>query len=123
MKAGYLKLLSMTGLALLLLAVAVGCSGAAGPPETETDFTGFITEIYPGDPGQILAEFDNGEWVDKYVVTIKDDTEIFRQVGEDYLEADFGALETGQAVEIWFSGPVKESFPMQVDAAQVVILE
>ncbi len=121
MKARFLRIFTLAAGMVLLLAVVVGCAGAK-PLETPADFTGQITEVYPGDPGRFLAEFDNGEWVDKYVVTITEATNIFRQDGESYTEAAFDSLEAGQTVAIWFSGPVKESYPMQVDAGQIVIL-
>ena len=61
--------------------------------------------------------------VDKYMVTIKDETLIFKQDGEKRRQVAFGALETTQRVQIWFSGPILESFPMQGTARQVVVTE
>lgn len=117
----YLRRLALFGLLIILLAVVFSCASSAKPLETEADFTGFITEIDPGDPGRILAESHADKIVDKYWVTIKDETLIFQQDGESYLQTDFKAFENKQWVRIWFDGPVKESFPMQVDASQVVI--
>ncbi len=95
--------------------------------QTEADFTGFITEIHPIGKedilGQILVESQADKLVDKYMVTIKDETLIFGQDGENRRQIAFEALETKQRVQIWFSGPIMESFPMQGTARQVVVTE
>jgi len=95
--------------------------------ETEADFTGFVTEIHPigkgATLGQILVESHTDKLVDKYMVTIKDETQIFEQEGEERSQVAFEALETRQRVQIWFSGPIRESFPMQGTAQQVVIIK
>ena len=98
---------------------------APKPLQTEADFTGFITEIHPigkeDTIGQILVGSD--KLGDKYMVTIKDETLIFKQDGENRRQVAFEELETKQRVQIWFSGPIMESFPMQGTAQQVVIIE
>ena len=59
--------------------------------------------------------------VSRYIVTITDETLIFRQDGDNLRQADIKAFENKQWVEIWFTGPVMESFPVQATAGQVVI--
>jgi len=53
----------------------------------EADFTGFITEIHPIEKkdtlGQILVESQVDKLVDKYMVTIKDETLLFQQDGRN----------------------------------------
>ncbi len=102
-------------------------NSAPKPLQTEADFTGWVTEIHPigdkGTLGQILIESHADKIVDKYMVTIKDETLIFKQDGENRRKVAFAALETQQRVQIWFSGPIMESFPMQGTARQVVITE
>jgi len=60
---------------------------APKPLQTEADFTGFITEIHPagkeGTLGQILVESHADKLVDKYIVTVKDETLILKQDGEN----------------------------------------
>jgi len=123
----YIRLFGLLGLLIVLMAVAVDCSSTAKPLETEADFTGFITEIHPigekGILGQILVESHADKLVDKYMVTIKDETQIYEQDGDELRQAAFDALETKQRVQIWFSGPIMESFPMQGTAQQVVIIK
>jgi len=102
-------------------------NSAPKPLQTEADFTGWVTEIHPigdkGRLGQILVESHADKIVDKYMVTIKDETLILQQDGENRYEVDFEALETKKQVQIWFSGPIMESFPMQGTAKQVVIIK
>jgi len=123
----YIRLFGLLGLLIVLMAVTVDCSSTAKPLETEADFTGFITEVHPigrGDTlGQILVEAPADNFIDKYMVTIKDETLIFEQDGEELRQVTFEALETTQQVQIWFSGPIMESFPMQGTAQQVVIIK
>ncbi|MFC1945823.1 DUF3221 domain-containing protein [Chloroflexota bacterium] len=114
-------------LLILVTFVAVGCTSAPEALETEPDFTGFITEIYPlqkkGMLGQFLVEAPAKNIIDKYMVTIKDNTWIFKQNGDERPQVAFEALEIGQQVQIWFSGAIMESFPMQGTAQQVVIIK
>ena len=111
----YIRLFGLLGLLIVLMAVAVDCSSTAKPLETEADFTGFITEIHligeKGILGQILVESHADKLVDKYMVTIKDKTLIIEQGGEELRQLTFEVLETKQRVQLWFTGPVKESFP------------
>jgi len=51
------------------------------------------------------------------------ETLIFQQDGENRRQIAFEALKTQQKVEVWFTGPIMESFPMQGTAQQVVITE
>lgn len=55
---------------------------------------------------------------DKAVVRITPETQILRG---DSASADFGSLALQQWVRVWFIGPVRESYPVQADAALVQI--
>ena len=57
------------------------------------------------------------------MVTIKDETLIIQQDGENRRQVNFEILETTQKVQAWFTGPIMESFPMQGTAEKVVITE
>ncbi|MFC2032445.1 DUF3221 domain-containing protein [Chloroflexota bacterium] len=100
---------------------------ALKPLQPEADFSGFITEIHPVGKedtlGQVLVESHADKLVDKYMVTIKDETLIFKQNRENHHKVAFEALETQQRIQIWFSGPIMESFPMQGTAGQIVVTE
>jgi len=113
------------GLLLGLAMVSVGCTSSLGVLKNEPDVIGFITMVSPiGEGGtlcQILVESPTNEPVDKYMVTIKDKTQIFDQYVDDQHHIAFEAFETEQHVQIWFSDSVMESSPMQGTAQQVVI--
>ena len=123
----YIRLFGLLGLLMGLTVVAVDCTSSPQALDTEPYFTGWVTEIHPigekGTLGQILVEDQSDKLVAKYMVTIKDETLIFKQDGEERRQVTFEALETTQQVQIWFSGPIMESFPMQGTAQQVVIIK
>lgn len=123
----YIRLFGLLGLLMGLMVAAVDCTSTPKILETEADFTGFVLEIQPigkGDTlGQILVESQVEKLVERYMVTIKDETLIFQQDGENRRQVAFEALETKQKVEVWFTGPIMESFPMQGTAKQVVIIK
>ena len=47
---------------------------------------------------------------------------LLHQKNGDAQRVGFDALAVGQTVQVWFTGPLKESYPVQVDAKQIVIL-
>ncbi len=57
------------------------------------------------------------------MVTVTDKTVISNETSGEQKDADFNSFNTGQKVEIWFSGPVMESYPAQVSADKIVITE
>ena len=65
------------------------------PLQTEADIIGWVTEIHQtGNKGtldQILVESHAGKIVDKYMVTIRDETLILQQDGEEKSQAAFQA--------------------------------
>jgi hypothetical protein len=75
--------------------------------------------------GSILIEgqIENDTSFDKAAVTITTQTHIFEQVGQERRPATFAALQIGQQVEVWFDGPVAESYPVQARASDVMILK
>jgi hypothetical protein len=113
------------GLAIVSIMVTSSCTSAAEPLARPADFIGFITEIHQvaakDIQGTITVESHADKLVTRYLVTIKDETLIFRQDGENYSRAALKTLETKQWIKIWFTGPIMESFPMQGTAEQVVI--
>ena len=123
----YIKLFGLLLFIIGLMAMAVNCAPSPRALDTEADFIGFITEIQPigkkGTLGQILVESHVDKLVDKYMVTIKDNTLILKQDGENRLPATFEIQETKQQVQIWFSGPIMESFPMLGTAQQIMVIK
>ena len=60
---------------------------------------------------------------DLVMVTVRRSTRILRREEDGMHEAAFDDLRAGQRVQVEFAGGVRESYPVQVDAAVVVILE
>jgi hypothetical protein len=119
-------IVSLVLLTALVISVA-SCSRAPAPLTTEPDFTGVVTLIEPGGTqgvlGRIHAEWDTGEFVDKYVIAVTNTTSFYAREGTGFRDADFTDVPPGGQVQFWFDGPVRESFPMQATAKQVMILE
>jgi hypothetical protein len=50
-----------------------------------------------------------------------DDATVLLADGDGYAEASWDDLARGQTVDVWISGPIAESCPMQADADAVLI--
>ena len=114
------------GLALVLLSACTSDDDAA-PAADGPDIRGVITSITGGSgdvTGSVRIEgaIDQDTAYDKAVVRVEGDTRIFRQAGNALMEVTFSDLTVGQTVEAWFTGPVAESYPVQVKASQIVIV-
>ncbi len=115
-----------TALALALLGACTS-DGDAAPAPSDPDIRGVITSITDGS-GEVIGgvriegAIDEDTSYDKAVVRVESDTRIYRQAGNAMVEVTFGDLTVGQTVEAWFTGPVAESYPVQVKASQIVIL-
>ena len=111
--------------ALLLVAALMlsSCSNV----QTEPDLTGKINSIQqiPKDekPGMILVDSPGNQTSDKYVLTVTTETLILRHFGKALEPASLGELQVGQQIQVWLSGPVRESYPAQADAKKIVIVE
>ena len=105
--------------------MAVGCAPSQEALKTEADFTGWVIEVHTigqkGTLGQILVESQVEKVVDKRMVTIKDETLILQQDGDYQRQVAFAELRATQQVQVWFTGPILESFPPQGTAQQIVI--
>ena len=132
-----MRTLAMTAL-LLLVGVLAACSTPASPggdtgsnttptagdlaPATAPDITGIITS--KDTPGGVLIEEnpDEASGSAKAHVSIVNETRIFKQQGQELRPATVGELEVGQQVQAWFTGPVRESYPLQATAGVIVIV-
>lgn len=61
--------------------------------------------------------------VDKASVTVTAETKVFIKSGGERKPAAFAALKEGQKVEARFTGPMRLSYPVQADAAEIIILD
>ena len=101
-----------------------GCS--ATTTDKEPDLIGWIDnvqQVQGKSQGQLLVNSPDNKTSDKFIVTVTDKTVIRKQVSGEQQKVGFDSLNTGQKVEVWFSGPVMESYPAQVSADTIVIRE
>lgn len=105
--------------AVSVLAMLGGCSPS--PPKDAPSISGVIATVTPGygSLGTILVE-GSGEY-DKASVTISASTTMLREVEGGYERATFEDLQAGMAVDVWFTGPVAESYPVQASAKALTV--
>ncbi len=124
-------------LALLLAFVWVssaGCTASAelpsqtlvlpGPP----DIKGQVTRLDPGNGRAVrfLVESDSEEeprGLDKAWIRFGRSALVYLRQGKSWKRASVDRLKTGLQVEVWFEGPVLESYPVQAQAKIVAIVE
>lgn len=119
--------------ASIALALALGlglgptlAACAPAPPSESPSIRGEVTSAEldtdaEGDTGTILieGEIEDDTVYDKASARITQDTQVFAQDGT---LAAAGDIAVGQRVEVWFTGPVAESYPVQATASDVRIL-
>lgn len=122
-RTGRFATAAILGLALLAF---LGC-GNNGAPADEPDFTGLISGVgqVEGRGGTIIVNVgpEPPSDLDLVALTVSEDTVILREEGGERVPASFADLALGQRVGAWITGVVRESFPVQADARQIVILE
>ena len=105
------------------MALAMACAAPA-PPEPnqsnvttrEADIRGTVTKV---EGNQIRVEATPDEFRGaKAVVTLTDATTIRKKSGGT-LSA--GSIRKDQVVRVWFTGAVAQSYPIQAEAAEVIV--
>jgi hypothetical protein len=76
-----------------------------------TPLQGVLIEEHPG-------EANRGS---KSYVTVLREARLLRRTASGVERIEFGDLRVGQRAEVWFSGPVLESYPTQATAAVIVV--
>lgn len=128
-----MKGIRLLGLLTGLIPLLLGCGPSGATPATGADIRGTITNLHQADAqsreggivGSVLIEgvIEEDTQFDRASVTITDKTRIFEQKGEERRAVTFESLAIGQRVEARFTGPVLESYPVQVRASEIVILK
>ncbi|GAB4544858.1 MAG: hypothetical protein Fur0020_14080 [Thermodesulfovibrionia bacterium] len=95
---------------------------------SKTDMNGRIINIIPldiikeGAIGMIVVEGE-GRGFDKASIKITKDTKVFTDDGRHKRPTNFSELMIGQDVEVSFVGPVFQSYPVQAEAREVIIIK
>ncbi|PKQ19619.1 MAG: hypothetical protein CVT66_09235 [Actinobacteria bacterium HGW-Actinobacteria-6] len=109
--------------ALIALLTLAACSPA--PPKEAASISGVITTVTPGygTLGSILVEGPAGSTsaYDKASVSITASTTLLRKTTDGYEGTSFADLDVGMSVDVWFTGPVAESYPVQATASALVV--
>ena len=71
----------------------------------------------------IAGEIEKDTEFDKAVVEITRTTRISERDGEGFQMVSFESLQAGQKVEATFTGAVRESYPVQVAAMELIVLK
>lgn len=106
-------------LPLLAVLPASGCGPSrAALPGSPPYLVGVITRVVP--PHAILVEGRPGEGhrEDRAEATVTPRTTLLWRDGRPASRSD---LVRGRAVSLWITGPVLESYPVQVEASAVVL--
>ena len=92
-------------------------------PATEPSLRGTVTQVSPGEPRTVLVEENPGKesGSNKARVRLTGETRLLRRSGEAVQRAAPEDLAVGQTVSVWFTGPVRESYPVQADAGTILI--
>jgi hypothetical protein len=120
-------------LLIWLLLALPGCSASDDTEEREVDIRGKIVEVHRMEAqssdreailGSILIEgvIEADTRYDKASITITGATYIYDHRGHERSQATFDDVIIGQLAEVSFAGPVRETYPLQGSAAEVVLL-
>jgi len=125
----------MRGLFVLAVIVAllgiVGCGprDTGGTEEETVDIRGTIVDLSPAEEGGeahgfflVEGQIEEDTEYDRAAVTVTAETRIFTEESGERREATFDDLHVGQRVEVTFTGPVAESYPVQATAGRILIL-
>jgi uncharacterized protein DUF3221 len=105
------------------LAIVLGCGHSpTRVPTSPPDITGQVTAVDPAGEGigtiRVEAAPQDSSGSAKAVVRVGPATTV---IGPGSKVGTFETLQVGQSVRIWFTGSVRESYPLQAAAATVVV--
>ena len=95
-------------------------------PQETPDIIGTVESVTESGPNRVVLIRQVPERSAGYPsasVTIRAETQVGRRQGESVASARAGDLRQGTKVHAWFTGPVRESFPVQADARAVLIVD
>jgi hypothetical protein len=111
--------LGIVALSVSVALLAAGC--APRPPRAEPDFPAVVVRSVSANDsgyGSVLVESTASG---KASINVTADTKVLREVGGAYERAAFSDIAVGQTLDVWTTGQVAESYPVQAWATAVVI--
>lgn len=109
---------------VLLAAITLAACVESGPPTEPPSIRGTIVSVETaGDDGASLlveGQLESDTQYDRAYVRVDSATRIYDAQGRAIAT---GELSTGVRVEVWFTGAVAESYPVQATAGAVKLLE
>ena len=126
----------VAAVAVLAAALLVACGDGDGeavrsdeppadrpqPPDRDPDIAGPVSAVRsPGDGRDGAVRIDEGSGAfDAAQAAVDGDTDVLRRTAGGYERTGLGDLHAGERAEVWFEGPVAESYPVQARAGAVV---
>lgn len=108
---------------IILSLLLVACSGGTAPPRGPAGVSGEIQQIQ-GAQVLVRGELAPGAANPRLVMlTVTPRTVIVRRAGKDLTAITGADLKLGDKVDVWFEGPVRESYPEQADALYLRVNE
>ena len=111
---------------VMFMGVVYGAIVATGGEHS--DMTGTVVGVCTGDnnstdSNSILVNgvVTNGNQPGNVSVRITNETKILIKDGNKQTSASFGNLQSGQSVDIKFTGPILQSYPPQATGSEVII--
>lgn len=112
--------LKVVGLVIVVsLFVFFGCMDSSVINEAGGDIRGDIIAISQAGSSVLIESIEDN---DKASVIVTDKTDIFKLEGGKLHRMRYDDLKVGQQVEVWFTGPVMQTYPRRATARKIVIL-
>jgi|SRR5579884_893038 len=118
-------------LLILLFSMMVACDTGSNKPSSQTpcdkpsSLKGTITQITSGTSANGLvidSTKEQGVQYSKFYAIVKAGTAVFEKQSQECRSMSFADLKIGQRVQLQSTGPVAQSFPVQLTATEIVIL-
>lgn len=112
----------VVGLVILRVLLAA-CSRGTAPPKGPAGVSGEIQQIQGAQiliRGALAPGAANPRLV---MVTVTARTVIVKRAGKDATAITSADLKVGDKVDVWFEGPIRESYPEQADALYLRVNE
>lgn len=119
---------------ILTVTIFTGCNPKAPMEKDRIDIRGRINGVIANKNGtgtphglqgfiQVDGTRQPDTQYDRAAITIADSTQISIMKGGTRNDATFGDLKIGDSVEATFTGPVRESYPVQATASRITIIK